>query len=92
MIYLRSSLRTIRQRIRIRGRAMEQDIPVAYLKLLQRLYEDWIGSYDKSELLVLDTDRLDYMTDLVDRLDVMDRIERYLPQAKKRRIESYSGV
>ena len=79
MIYLRCSMRTLRKRIKLRGRAMEQDVPLAYLKRLDRLYEAWIKSYDLSEVLVLDTDNLDYIHDLVHRLDVMERIEAMLP-------------
>jgi deoxyadenosine/deoxycytidine kinase len=79
MIYLRCSMRTLRKRIRLRGREMEEDIPLAYLKRLDRLYENWIGSYDMSEILVLETDKLDYIHDLVHRLDVMERIESMLP-------------
>ena len=80
MIYLRCSMRTLRQRIRLRGRAMERDVPHAYLKRLDRLYDEWIASYDMSDVLVLETDELDYIHDLVHRLDVMERIEAVLPQ------------
>jgi len=79
MIYLRCSMRTLRQRIKLRGRAMEQDVPLAYLKRLDRLYEDWIRSYRMSEVLVLETEKLDYIHDLIHRLDVMERIEAVLP-------------
>jgi len=79
MIYLRCSMPTLRKRIKMRGREMEQDVPLAYLKRLDRLYENWISSYDSSELLILETDRLDYIHDLVHRLDVMERIEAMLP-------------
>ncbi len=79
MIYLRCSMRTLRQRIRLRGREMEQDVPLPYLKRLDRLYEAWISSYSMSDVLVLDTDQLDYIHDLVHRLDVMERIEAVLP-------------
>ena len=81
MIYLRCSMRTLRKRIQLRGRAMEKDVPLAYLKRLERLYEDWIASYDLSEVLILETDKLDYIHDLVHRLDVMERIEAMLPAA-----------
>lgn len=80
MIYLRCSMRPLRQRIRLRGRKMEQDVPLAYLKRLDRLYEDWIDRYDMSEVLVIETDQLDYIHDFVHRLDVMERIEAVLPQ------------
>jgi len=79
MIYLRCSMRTLRRRIKLRGRSMEQDVPLSYLKRLERLYENWIASYSLSEILVLDTDRLDYIHDLLYRLDVMERIESVLP-------------
>jgi deoxyadenosine/deoxycytidine kinase len=36
MIYLRCSMRTLRQRIRLRGRKMEQDVPLAYLSACTR--------------------------------------------------------
>jgi len=79
MIYLRCSMRTLRQRIRLRGRKMEQDVPLAYLKRLECLYDNWIESYAMSDVLVLETDNLDYIHDLVHRLDVMQRIEAVLP-------------
>ena len=79
MIYLRCSMRTLRQRIKLRGRAMEQIVPHAYLKRLDGLYEEWIRSYTMSEVLVLETDKLDYIHDLIHRLDVMERIEAVLP-------------
>lgn len=79
MIYLRCTMRTLRKRIRLRGRAMERDVPLSYLKRLDRLYEGWISSYEMSDVLVLETDDMDYIHDLVHQLDVMARIESVLP-------------
>ncbi len=78
MIQLRCSVRTLRQRIARRGRAMERDIPPDYLRRLNRLYDAWFRRYDLSPVLVLETDKLDWMTDLVDRLDLLRLIERHL--------------
>jgi deoxyadenosine/deoxycytidine kinase len=78
MIQLRCPVRTLRQRIRARGRSFEQDIPAAYLRRLNLLYEDWYARYDLSPVLRLEIDKLDYLTDLVDRVDLFDRIEHYL--------------
>jgi deoxyadenosine/deoxycytidine kinase len=78
MIQLSCPVRTLRKRIRLRGRAMEQEIPLGYLRRLNRLYEDWFRRYDLSPILRLETDRLDWLTDLVDRVDLFRRIERYL--------------
>ena len=79
MIYLRCSMRSLRKRIRLRGRVMERDVPLAYLQRLQRLYEKWISEYRLSDVLLLETDKLDYVNDLMHRLDVMQRIESVLP-------------
>ncbi len=79
MIYLRCSMRTLRKRIRLRGREMEQDVPLSYLKRLDRLYERWIDSYRMSDKLILETDSLDYIHDMICRIDVMERIESVLP-------------
>lgn len=78
MIYLRAQVRTVRKRIRLRGRPEEQDVPLTYVKRLNRLYEDWFERYDLSEVLTIETDRMDYLQNMVDRLDLLERIERHL--------------
>ena len=78
MIYLKCPVKTLKARIRRRGRAMEQDIPTAYLNRLNDLYEEWFQGYKMSPVLVLSTDKLDYVQDLVDRVDLFRQIERYL--------------
>ncbi len=84
MIYLHCPMRVLRKRIRLRGRAMEQAIPLSYLKRLERLYGEWIGRYDLSPVMTLPTDRLDYVHDLIDRLDVMQQIEALMPRSLQR--------
>jgi len=79
MIYLRCSMRTLRKRIRLRGRTMEKDIPLPYLKRLEKLYDQWLTTYQFSEVLILETDKLDYINDMVDCLEVMERVEALLP-------------
>ncbi|MEX0941085.1 MAG: deoxynucleoside kinase [Pseudomonadales bacterium] len=83
MIYLRCAMRPLRRRIKLRGREMEQAIPLSYLKRLERLYEAWIENYTMSEVLVIETDDLDYINDFVHRLDVMERIESMLDLAER---------
>lgn len=84
MIYLRCPVRVLRQRIRARGRSMEQDIPLAYLKRLDQLYEEWLARYTLSEVLVVESGQLDYVSDLIDRQDLRERIEALLPAALTR--------
>ena len=78
MIYLRCPLKTLTRRIKSRGRAFEKKIPRAYLAALEELYEDWYARYDRSPSLVIETDRLDYVERLFDRLELRQEIERHL--------------
>ncbi len=78
MIFLRCSVRTMKKRIRQRGRGMEQQIPTAYLQKLDRLYRRWFSSYDLSPTVEVDSDRLDYVTDLVHRIDLLKAVEKVL--------------
>ena len=78
MIYLRCPVKTLRARIRARGRAMEQALPARYLARLNTLYEAWFGRYALGPVLVLETDRLDHLTNLVDRADLLRQIEKHL--------------
>jgi deoxyadenosine/deoxycytidine kinase len=78
LVYLRAGVPTLKKRIARRGRESERDLPRGYLASLNRLYEEWIAGYDRSPVLTLETDDLDWLTDLVDRIDVLQKIERYL--------------
>lgn len=78
LIYLRTNLRTVKKRIRLRGRACETAVDPEYLKGLNRLYGRWVERYDLSPVLELDADRLDFLNDLVDRMEVLRQIEAHL--------------
>jgi deoxyadenosine/deoxycytidine kinase len=81
MIYLRCSVRTIKKRIKQRGRASELDLDTKYIRNLNKLYEDWIGRYSLSPVLIWDSDRLDYISDLVHRIEFHETISQVLPDA-----------
>jgi deoxyadenosine/deoxycytidine kinase len=78
MIYLRCPMRTLVRRIAERGRDYERAVPRSYLKALDRLYEEWHARYDLSPTLVIETDRLDYVERLFDRLEVTRAIREHL--------------
>jgi deoxyadenosine/deoxycytidine kinase len=78
MIFLGCSVKAMRKRISQRGRGMEKSIPVSYLRKLDKLYSEWIGRYDLSPIIKIDSDRIDYLTDLVHRVDLLKTIEKYL--------------
>jgi len=78
LIYLQCDVRSMRKRIKGRGRPSEQKIPTRYLRRLNDLYEEWIASYDASEVLVWESGKLDYLTNLVDQVEFRREIERFL--------------
>ncbi|GDX81072.1 deoxyguanosine kinase [Deltaproteobacteria bacterium] len=78
MIYLRCSVRAIRRRIQKRGRPSELAIPTKYLQGLNGLYEDWMEGYDLSPKVVWDSERADYLTHLVDRLEFRKMLKPFL--------------
>ena len=78
LIYLKCSVRAIRKRIRMRGRASEQEIPTPYLRRLNNLYDQWIDRYDASPVLIWDSERMDYLTDMVDQLEFKNELARFL--------------
>jgi len=78
LIYLRCSVRAIRRRIRTRGRESEQAIPARYLRTLNNLYEEWIEGWSHSPVFILDTEKTDYLENLVDRIEFHKAIEAFL--------------
>ena len=62
IVYLRASVLTCRNRIRLRGRSYEQDIKPAYLEQLDGLYEEWIGGFSLCPVLTVPSDDLDFVT------------------------------
>jgi deoxyadenosine/deoxycytidine kinase len=78
MIYLRCSTKSLMQRIARRGRKSEEKVPRSYVDRLNVLYEEWFARYDRSPTLVLPSDRMDYVTDLFDRHDLLQTIEKHL--------------
>ena len=53
-------------------------MPRSYLRRLHDLYEEWFDAYDLGPKEVIETDQLNYLTDLVDRIDLIQRIEKLL--------------
>jgi len=78
LIRLNCSVRALRKRIRKRGRKNEQDIPATYLKQLNQLYDRWFERYELSPVVEINTEKLDYISDFLDRLEVQNAMEPFL--------------
>ena len=73
-----TSLGATKKRIQRRGREMESAIPDAYLRKLHRLYDDWFSRYDLGPIVTIDTTKLDYVEDLVDLIELQQKLDKAL--------------
>ena len=78
LIYLRTSVPVLVERIRARGRDYERAIPVEYLEQLNRHYEDWIARWDRSPVLIVETDACNLAVEEAELEVVADRVQRLL--------------
>lgn len=78
LIYLRCSVKAARARIKKRNRPSELAIPVDYLRKLNGLYEEWMAGWTQCPVLVWDSEKSDYLEDLVDRIEFHRAVEAFL--------------
>lgn len=78
LIYLRSSIPNLVKQIHKRGREYESSISIDYLSKLNDRYEDWITTYKKGTLLVIDVDELDFIVNPQDLGIVIQKIDAKL--------------
>ncbi|MEK6222052.1 MAG: deoxynucleoside kinase [Chloroflexota bacterium] len=62
VVYLRSSVETLTERIARRGRDFETSISPEYLSQLNILYEEWIEDFSLSPVLTIPADKIDFVT------------------------------
>jgi len=62
VVYLRSPVKTLVDRIRIRGRDYERRISQEYLEQLNVLYDEWISHFSLCPVLTVPADNLDYVS------------------------------
>lgn len=74
LIYLRGSVPTLVKQIQKRGREYENSIRLDYLSSLNQRYEEWIDSYDKGKLLVIDIEELNFADNPDDLGTVINKI------------------
>ena len=75
LIYLRSSIPNLVNKIHKRGREYENSISIEYLSRLNERYEAWVSTYDKGKLLVIDVDNLDFVHNKEDLGFIIEKID-----------------
>ena len=75
LIYLRSSIPNLVNKIHKRGREYENSISIEYLSRLNERYEAWVSTYDKGKLLVIDVDNLDFVHNKEDLGFIIEKVD-----------------
>ena len=75
LIYLRSSIPNLVNKIHKRGREYENSISIEYLSRLNERYEAWVSTYDKGKLLVINVDNLDFVHNKEDLGFIIEKID-----------------
>ena len=75
LIYLRAGMPTLVERIEKRGRDYENNIKLEYLRKLGESYEEWISSYTKGKLLIINADQLDFVERPADLGKVIEKVD-----------------
>lgn len=75
LIYLRSSIPNLVGQIHKRGREYENSISIDYLNKLNERYEEWIKSYTKGKLLIVDVDPINFVDNPEDLGQIINRID-----------------
>lgn len=78
LVYLRSSIPNLVNKIHKRGRDYENSISIDYLSRLNERYEAWISTYDKGEILVIDVDDLDFVEKKDDFMKIVSKIDGFI--------------
>ncbi|PGT80768.1 deoxynucleoside kinase [Bacillus sp. AFS040349] len=82
LIYLEGSLDDILSRIKLRGRAMEQQTPVEYWQEMHQRYEDWINNFNACPVLRININDYDIMTNDQSIEPIIERIGYFIEQTK----------
>ncbi|MCG3420678.1 deoxynucleoside kinase [Oceanobacillus sp. M65] len=82
MIYLHASLDTILERIRMRGRDIEQNIKASYLAQLAQDYEDYMNEFEilhpDIPVIRIDGDKVDFVKHQHDLDGIIEQVDKQL--------------
>lgn len=83
LIYLEGSLDDILDRIKLRGRPMEQQTPVDYWREMHGRYEEWINNFSACPVLRLNINEYDIMSDQGSIEPIIQKIGHFMEQTRR---------
>ena len=76
LIYLRSSIPNLVNKIHKRGRQFENSISIDYLSRLNERYEAWTSTYDKGKIIIIDVDDIDFVENKEDLNKIISTVDK----------------
>lgn len=83
LIYLEGSFEDIVDRIRERGRPMEQQTPIEYWKEMHERYESWINNFNACPVLRLNINEYDIVQNQSSIEPIVEKVSRFLQHSEK---------
>ncbi|MFQ3546322.1 deoxynucleoside kinase [Halobacillus rhizosphaerae] len=83
LIYLEGSFEDIIDRIKERGRPMEQQTPVEYWEEMFKRYENWIDNFNSCPVLRLNIADYDLLQDETTIEPVLEKVGHFIQQSRK---------
>lgn len=82
LIYLEGSIDDILERIKLRGRPMEQATPIAYWEEMHKRYENWINTFNACPVLRLNINDYDLINNGESVEPIVERIGSFIRQTQ----------
>jgi deoxyadenosine/deoxycytidine kinase len=79
VVYLQASSEVLLRRIAQRGRPFEFNMDPTYIELLNEAYNHFFFHYDRTPLLVINTDEIDFENDRGDLEEIVEQIVKAPP-------------
>ncbi len=83
LIYLEGSFEDILERIRLRGRPMEQQTPVEYWKEMYERYQNWINNFNACPVMRINIADYDIVNDEKSIEPILERVSSFINQTRK---------
>lgn len=82
LIYLEGSIDDILERIKLRGRPMEQQTPISYWEEMHGRYENWINSFNACPVLRLNINDYDLFNNPESIEPIVEKIATHIKQTQ----------
>jgi len=82
IIFLQSDSERLMNNIKLRGRDFESNMDWNYIDALNRIYNEYFFRYDKSPLLIINTNDIDFVNDSNDLIEIIDVLKKPITGTK----------